>query len=496
LEILEAQFRRQGGEWLYRLVPGGRDAGSRAWSIWKQPPPERLSRQLLSSLFESDEDRELLKRSWHLRLRPETFGSKSQGIPDTKWTYLVHPDSRCHILELGWTLTELVDHPVRGLTTERAVVIGNRDLTKALQRLAGPFVSDGAVDALPEKSLVIVGSEMTDAAAAELDERAWNKRCPLIVWCASQPPRGDVPCIFAVERPRELLITWLNRFLVRVIRGVDPLTAFADTVSRGPAEDRHARMMRGAYEDWKISERVPALALPQNWYVTLDRSKQEGHLKILVEGLLGRFAKRRIQVVFTPGPDGAGLDLFRHRPPHIQGPLKLIEWDLGWTDEPGQSIQVIARMMRTKGIADLALRLQEEAARHETGALFLVRHETVSFEVSDHARQVTIEALGNYLADLRKLAVELAPSTFRMLVHISVLGSDESQLEDLKLREAHFMSDVIKALDRGVPRDELEQWLSARDLPFSDDDLVNMERLAYDDLIQTIVNRYPELVGQ
>ena len=498
MDVLDAIFRRAGTGWELRSVP--RCAGMEAteWRGWVPPRAEQLERQLLASLFDTDASRRLLKRPWHLRLRPEQLSLDSAGIPPVNWTYLVHPDSRCHVLDLEWTVTELVEPPTPGCASGEVVVVGGSELAGELRRRVGPFVREGAGDALPPESIVVVqGRGLDDEAARQLEARAWRQRCPLLIWCDYEPPRTGLPSIFiprSSPAPAEPEVQWLTRLLIRLVRGVEPVVAFAEAGSGGPPRDRFARWMRGAHDGWTIRGDEPELILPRHWYVSLDRSKQEGQINNLVDGLL-RARTRRIALVVAPGPEGAGLDWFRHRRPRIDSSQRIIEWDVGWAENPAHTIRLLQRKVNASRVGDIGYRLQELAARHEGGALFWIRHETVSLQPRDDATEVTLAELAAYSVALRDLAAQLATTTVRALLHLSVVGATKDDLLELKSHTPHFLCDVLPTLELGVPRDELEGWLIAHDMPFDDEDLTAMQHLPYEQLIERIAHRYPQLVG-
>lgn len=498
MDTLQVQFRKREQQWQVRLVPRGVGAAPHEWRNWSPPRREHLERELLASLFNTDEARPLLTRCWHLQLRGEELGLSAPGIPPgLDWTYLVHPASGCHLLDLGWTVTELVVAPSPGTFSGKIVVLGDPSLTAELRRSVSPIVEDATLVTLPEQAIVVVRDDkMDDSLAREIDDKAWRQQCPLLVWCGFCPPRGTVPAIFDTCSPAPMgWKQWLCRFLVRVTRGQEPPTAFADAGASAPPKDRFLRRMYGAYDGWTSTSELSPLTLPRDWYIRLDRSKQESELSILVDGLVTARA-RRIQVIFTPGPEGSGLDLFRQRPLHYSGPRKIVEWDVVWADNPAYTIQVLQRRLKAVSRTSLAHRLQEEAAHHEQGTLFLLRHSTASLERCADATQVTREELRQYCADLQSLADDLAITNIRMLVHISLVGAAAEQLAEFNSASSpHYLARVLKTLDSGVPRDELELWLSAHDVRFATSDLDQTQGMDYDELIQWIVQRQPGLLG-
>ena len=431
METLQVQFRKREQHWQVRIVPLSAGMSAHDWRDWSPPPKEYLERELLASLFNTDEARPLLDRPWHLQLRGDNLGLSSRGLPPgVDWSFLVHPQSGSHILDLGWTVTELVVEPARATISGQVVVLGDKGLVAELRRTVGPIVSEATIDTIPEHAIVVVcGNGMDEEKARALDERIW-RYCPLLVWYGFDPPRGTVPAIFDNGgSPLPGHRRWLTRLLVRLVRGWEPVVAFADAGTSDPPKDRFLRRMRGAHAGWTTSGGIPELTLPRNWYILLDRSEQEGDLTTLVDGLAST-RSRRIQVIFTPGPEGSGLDLFRQRPLRYAGPRKVVEWDLGWADNPANTIQELQRRVHAARPVHLAHRLQEESARHEGGALFLLRHSTVSLVRRPDAIQVAREELRDYCNDLQSLAADLAATNLRILVHISVVGATAEDLAE------------------------------------------------------------------
>jgi hypothetical protein len=498
MDVLQVQFRKHAEQWQVRLVPRCTGLAPHEWRNWNPPRQEYLERELLASLFNTDEARLLLNRPWHLQLRGEELGLSWTGIPmGHEWSYLVHPASGCHLLDVGWTVTELTVEPLDATFSGTIAVLGNASLVAELRRSVSPIVQEATAETLPEQAVVVVAGEGMDGKMAkEIDDEACRRHCPLLIWCSFAPPRGHVPAILDLVSPAPKgWEQWLSRLLVRLLRGQEPALAFADAGASDPPKDRFLRRMRGAYKEWKVTGELPSLTLPRDWYIRLDRSEQEGELNTLVDGLVAARA-RRIQVIFSPGPEGSGLDLFRQRPLRYSGPRKVVEWDLGWSDNPAHTIQELQRRVRATRPTNLAHRLQEEAARNEHGTLFLLRHSTVSLERRPDAIQVTPAELRQYCSDLQSLANDLGTTNIRLLLHISVAGATTQQLADLyTTSHPHYMADVLKTLDAGVPRGELERWLRAHDLRFDKADLDLMQGMTYDDLIQWIVQRQPNLVG-
>jgi hypothetical protein len=77
-----------------------------------------------------------------------------------------------------------------------------------------------------------------------------------------------------------------------------------------------------------------------------------------------------------------------------------------------------------------------------------------------------------------------------------VVGATAEDLAEFATTQhPNFMADVLKTLDAGVPRGELDRWLRAHDLRFDRSELDQAQGMSYDELIQWIVQRQPGLVG-
>lgn len=492
MDILEAQFRAAGGrQWQVRLVPR-KDPSFEDWRDWEMPESHKMEEQLLASLFNTDSGRKLLNQPWHLRLQAEHLGENELGgIPSARWSYLVHPDSRCHILDIGWTVTEMVGEPLRGNASGDVAVVGNPALAASLRKRVGPVVHEAPAEDLPRGAIVVLcGPYQEDAARAIAKNAWWDRGCPLLIWCGAPPPRVRVPCIFPASTSSEPDLDWLTRLLVSVLWGVPPVEAFA-AAGFGRLTDRFKWLMRGAHDEWAVSRERRKRGLHKRWYVSLDRAKQEKLLNDLVAQLLNS-RTRRVQLVVTPGVEGAGLDLFRRRPLHYHGPVKIVEWDFGWADNAANTIELLRRKVGAERVADIGYRLQEEASRYESGALFWIRHDTASL-AEEGMRQVTRDELTSYRNALQKLARDLVVTRVQLLVHVSVVASSE-ELAPLKGSDDYYRCDVLNALGAAVAQDELRDWLDVHDLPFTAEDLGEMSNLTYDELIDRIVQRFPYLV--
>lgn len=499
---LQVIFQHDGvAGWSMQLLPHGMPA--RPVRPWREPRKLDRYRPFLS-IFEEDPD--LAGRPWRLRLRRRDGDRPGpQELPDVPtWAWLYHPDQGCHVLDIHWTVSQLVAEPVRGETSGIVAVVEDQGLTTGLRKMLGSRVQGVNRTSLPPRSLVVVPITLPEAEARQVQARALEAECPLIIWCGDvRPPLGEIAEVVPLATPREPRLPWLVRFLHRLLRGHDPEQAFAMAGLRGPPEDRRARWLRGAFSNWRVDP--PEGSLPEGWFTHLDRSKQSTALNAMVLYLAQPQAARRVQVVLTPGPDRAGLERFRKRAlafPQDVPPIPISEMDLSWTDDVANQALVLLWAFKAQGRTDLLERILEEArkvhqqSRSQAGqrVLFWVRHETVTLDrevaIRHGLRAVTLAELRRYFEFLQALAAQLAGYQIRFLVHISVQDASEDELHSAKVEERFFRTNVLPALDECVPQDELKEWLSVAELSYTLEDLKVMSGLAYDDLIDWLVSRY------
>lgn len=500
LPWLEARFHFSIDGWRVQLAPeSGPIRGERSFRI-----PKRLE-DTFAAIFDEDQDSDLVKRAWRLRLRPKDLDPEGELPPLPSWAHLYHPEDDSHLLDRGWTVTQLTVRPRRAECSGTIAVVGAEPLLHSLGKLLGPRVVRGSVDQIPPRSILVLQGAFELSETRTLQDRALHAECPLLIWCDTvEVPRSALSEVLTLKGAREPLTSWLVRFLGRLVSGIDPERAFSYAGLGGPPEDRTARWLRGGFSSWRVDAPDKGVALDARWFVRLDRSKQESDVNRLVHHLLLPRTRRRIQVIVTTGPEGSGLELFCHRPPLISPELPatpVVEWDLTWTENPAHQEQRLLQRLRARRAADLPERLLFEATRvHEqrTGTkgnrvLFWGRHETVSLDPAPHLRQVTVEDLEYYLAALLELSAQLARWDVRILLHLPFQGSSDMPLRALQRDEETLKINVLAPLPPGVPVDELRSWLSDAGLPHDEGTLADMMSLSYDHLIQWLVDRYPEL---
>ncbi|MBL9006266.1 MAG: hypothetical protein JNJ46_18575 [Myxococcales bacterium] len=200
--ILDIIFHHQPGGWTVQLIPDGQPRPQRPFF-----EPRRLDgAKPFWSLFE--EDRDLIHRPWRLRLRRRAQRERDPAeLPSIQsWLCLRHPESGGHILDLDWSVTQIVAEPERGETSGDVAVIENDALALALRRVLGSRVRKVARTALPKRALLVVDLHLPEPELRALQQRAQSAECPLIVWCGDQiPPLSElvevVPCKNKMHSP-------------------------------------------------------------------------------------------------------------------------------------------------------------------------------------------------------------------------------------------------------------------------------------------------------
>lgn len=502
LNWLEVRFRNDAGSWHVQLVP--EDLPPRAARPWQEPLSQDA---LFFALFDQNADRDLIKRCWRLRLRPELLMPVPGPMPAiNSWALLRHPDNGSYLLDIGWTISQLVVWPTRGETSGTVAVIGSDKLVQALNSSLGPRAVLVQQNALLPRALLVVEPLLDEKAARGLQEAAIAAACPLILWCVTEAPHSRAAEVVPVGSPKPVnqQMTWLVSFLSLLLGGQDPELAFAEAGLSIPPKERQARLLRGAFAQWHVDTSRNIGPVPHDWYIRLDRAKQEHELNGLANDLVWPNAKRRVLIVVTPGPNGSGLVQFRRRKPLIDQevpPIPLIPWDPPWSEVPARQEETLRARVDAKLKRDMperllaeANRLHRERSRTEVNrALFWIRHETASLEQIDELRHVTEQDLRCYFAALGELAEELTGCDLRILVHVSIQGATQEQLMHLNQQERYYSICVLPTLPVGIPEDELRTWLNRRGLEYSEEEVKEMLSCSYDELIQCLYERYPEL---
>lgn len=491
-----------GNTWIVRW-------GDKQWR-WQEPKLSRNDR-LLESLLGSHQD--LLDDRWRLRLSRHD-GGRQGALPNwERFAELIHPHYGMHILDLGWSVAQLTAAPRRGEASGSVAVIGDEKLAAALGKGLGPCVSSiGRDDPYPAKAVLVVSGKRREAEARSIQSRAEESKCAVLVWCGeTRPPiRAGLVEVLSLARPQEAPQFWLGRFLAPLLGGVDPELSFAMAGAHGPPEDRRRRWLRGAYSSWHVdtsaSRTSGERALSSGWFLSINRARPERLLRELAQNLIQPQAERRVQVVVTPGPGGASLERFRLRPMALKKdspPHRLVEMDLGWTEDIGNQSLGLAWSFRAASADDLPTRIVQRAREllrrdetaKETVVLFVVRHQTLSLHPAEAQRHnvplTTLDSLVRYLKGLEELARRLASKEeVRLLVHLSLLGSRDEELDVLKVKGSFYALAVLGTLSECIDIEEIRDWLDSTEFTYTKDDLKEMAKLPYDDLVTYIKKRF------
>lgn len=509
MKWLEARLFHEGAGWQVQLVPEGEQP--RRWRPWRDP---QAPHELFWSLFHHHEDRDLIHGPWRLRICPRDLEPVCSPLPGQTWAELTHPLDGSYLLNRGWTLSELVALPGPSESSGTVAVLDAAGFAQDLRRELGPCVQAiGAHEAIPQRAILVVPAMHTPETAAPIQQRAKQALVPLIVWLSAFPHTARLVEVVSLGHAKEPAVDWLSRFLPRLLKtgdASDPEVAFAEAGLSGPVEDRGARWLRGAVSSWRVVpdgvRKTGRCTAEPGWHLQLDRWRQEATLTTLVRELVSSTDSLRVRVVLSSGPGGAGLEFFRRRPLLFRAgdpvpPIRTIE--LGWADDPARQEEMLCRLLQARRREELPTRLVNEASRlhlQHTGrdgqrVLFLLLHQTVALQSSRNVRrQVTLDDLATYLAALKALSIKLTHTEVRLLLHISVQDASYKELMVLSADEDPFFRvDILPAIDQGVPEEELRTWLISVKLTSEDGEIKAMAKLPYEQLIQHLLARFPEL---
>jgi hypothetical protein len=498
LKLLEVRFRsgRSTDTWEIQIAP--ESGATSSWRKWEAP---LVPRDLLASLFDSD--RALIDAGpWRLRLRPDAFADGS--IPKYAWWELRNPASNASVLDEGWTVTELTTFPRGARSGGTVAVIGDAELGRSLEQKLAGGVSIATGEFQPKS--IVAARGYGEEFMAEVQANAKRNDCPVIVWCSKgRPPESDrVEAITIEDLPLEEHAAWTERFVTKLRAGDDPEVAFAGAGLGSSAEKRAARFLRGACSPWAVEEGLPQF-LPDDWYVMLDRKDQQAILNTCYAMLSRPLGTRRVQLVVSRGEKGAGLDLFRRRPPlgppRAAASNRFVQWDVGWAEDPANEIQMLWRQVGAFDTNSFISRMNAHV-RGSAQAVFWVRHDVMTAETSDglasFARQIRIADLAAYTTSLMELASRLLQTKIRLLIHVALQGADDEWLAPLKALagtpDAPFRITILPAMTTNVSRAELEAWLTENELPFTEQHSIAMSELSYDELIRRVVIQYPRML--
>lgn len=494
---LEAHFRRTAGDgWQLRLVPDGTHPDHCPWRDWF--PPDDPQSELFLSIVPRDRHPELHAASHRLRVRPEQLDPRPGPMPPVLCWPALYDARGHHVFRQGWTLAEMcAPHdpdpwPFDGSVT----VVGDPALAATLRTLGVPTVHD--VAASPAKlatkgTVAVIASPDADVAAWQ--RAALTAQSPLVVWLRALPPAAGKRLLEVVPTgtaPREPDAPWIARLMRHLRAGHAPELALTLTASESPPADLRARWLRGTLRPW------PRPAVSDNerlryWRYEIDRWRQEKDLGDIVDELVSPDAECPIAVVVVPGAEGAGLEFFRRRPLALRRdggePVTRASWEPPWSDAPADTLDKLCEWVEVDDASALVQHLVDGAR----GSVLLAH---VNHPVAP--RSLTVDALRRYVTALRDVADGLVGHPVRLLVMAYVVTDTPDAYRALE-RESSGTScavSVLKALDRTIPDEELEQFLTRRKIVRDHDAFVAMRGdvsgLDYESLVAWLANHYAE----
>lgn len=510
LPTLEIRFRQSGPRWEYQKKIENQREDS-----WQPLDLPSRNEHMLRALFDPESnisDAEAMKQPWRLRLRSADKFFQSP-IPNIKhFANLQLPSSGMHLLHCGWTLCEMIGPPKEAICKSLIAVIGQPEFFDKINRLCRPFTKLVSPDSIPAKSLLVIERSRDAADATALHEAAQKAGCPLIIWGSGSPPTRSplVAELITMDSTKEDPFSFMARFLVRLLAGYDPEQAFANCMLSAPVEDIAARWLRGAFDSWSVDVNIHGLRVDPRWYMHINRSHQENAVNLEIKRI---YRKKNVNalVVLSYGPSSAGLDYFIRRKPALarsgspgQEGAILDELDLTWTDDPGNQWQRLQQVLRSKKALDIpgdlvrrarSLREERQSGKAQPQVvLFVLRHELASFKPSIDYRQISPSALQSYILQLNSIASGLVEQGVKLLIHIPVINASEADFAGLSNHEyCHYV--VLSPLSDQIEDSELRNFLTQAKVKYDDIEveLSHMRGKTYDELIQWLSQRFPEL---
>lgn len=495
--LLIITFARTNDQWEFTLRPEGE--APRGPRRWMQPATPR---SLFSAFFGNDRDLVSDDRVWRVRIQPRELPPEPSvdALPAFYgWSCLEHFQDSAHVFQHGWTVAEVNagGAPCEARDAVAVIAAPGSTLADELAHDLGPRVEVvHAAGSFPDRTVLVVESPLVGKEAAMIQQRAQDANCPLVIWCASAPtawlPLNEM---VTVEAPREPAIHWLRRVLPDVLTEAGPEEALARAArARGaPREDHRARWLRGNFERWKPGAKRDALGFLERWDAMVDRSVQEDELRQLVEVLVAQHSKRRVQVVFSVGPDGADLQRFQARPPllrsGVEARLRVERVELDWHESPSQQFLRLCRDLDARRESEFLDAVTSRARRCDRQLLLWLAHRPVSLDESPRARQVSLSDLETYAHAMLTAGREFPPNA-RMLAHISVRTASAAPLTTLRMRPGdHGRADVLQTLTRGVPVEELRRWFETQGLEYADEEVERLSQRSYEDIVRALKHR-------
>jgi hypothetical protein len=395
-----------------------------------------------------------------------TVNPGKKTIPPVSWWKMRHPQRPGHLLSHGWTIAEIAS-TIREIDFSGDVsVVGSQELATKLARRARAVDSNNLIF----NSVVIVESKHASDAARDLQQRAKEQSVALIVWKhpESDPPPSELIEVLTKSASPEQE-TWLGDFLDALYLEVDPEEAFRRASADRSLADQQSRWLRGAANGWRVSNPSPGARPPPDWKTRLDRMRQEVMLRHLAELLIGPGRRRRVQVVVTPGDEGAALKYFADRELRIDG-AAVRHKPVAWAEQPSAQIRAIARYdgQNPDGLASFFRRLPAEKGEP---TLHWYSHEPASLS-GDVPPKITVDELETYFRDLRKLAERIDDAKARVLVHVPLYRQPHEQdaaLRALKgLTNEAFKVDILPSIGAAVPEEEVVFFLESHGIVVDD----------------------------
>lgn len=512
---------------------------------WNAPDPTRsdYGSQLFKALFPIDHRPEP-DEQYHLELVLAGGDWKKSPLATLEWVRLAHSDTGYPLTDTGWTLVEPVEPPFSGVMSGRILVIestveaGPGPWTEGLR--AGLYthvhgttlqtVLDASPASFPEHAVwVVADSVSAEKSRRRLQAAAKNAGCVLMVWCNDPAPdceqfaqvqllspreRGAVlprrkePGPDAARRDIPSLLPWLQRFLLNLRREVDcQLERSFARACRGLSEDQRAGLrLRGAPSRLTLQSPDPRVGLDLifQWYLELDRARQERHLnKRLQQGLLSPHHPKTVHVVIVPGPTGSAPEAFLERTfqPLKDSDVHVHAVRAEWSHQPNEQIKAVWRCLGAHDNLSFVSRLRELAS-DEDGLVLKVLHGPASTVSGTSRHKRTPDQLLHFIQCLNPLVGLLRKEdrSLRLLIFIPLEHplADRPNLQSIQERSGEDLEvTVLESLSLCVPKGEILDWFTENDVPLPTSDeakeklLEHLASLHYEALIKALDAHFP-----
>ncbi len=497
---LTITFRSRGDRWEFTLEPEGDPA--QGPFEWKEPPQPRMLLPALVGRLPSVLDAQL---PWRVRLCPAELPSAPPYTPALPsylaWPALEHPRAKTHVFNLGWTVAEAC-FPITYNTVRDAIGVisaaGSTLVETLSSELLHPVDRVSSEGPFPQETVIVVEGEVDDDEAARIQDLAYDAYCPLLVWCASNPPpRVPINEIVTLDAPATPTLTWLSYLLPKVLTGTQGPEEALASAARGrgvAAKDCNVRWLRGCFGRWETRATLDRHGFPEHWDVTFDRKPQEGELTDLLDTLVAKTTRRRVQVVVSAGPDGAGLRRFQARPPlwreGSEQRVAVERVELDWHDRPPLQMHRVCDAFGAQDVSSLAAALSSLAERSGKPVLLVwLSHRVASLDGAAGTRRVTLDDLRAYVTELTALGRELPPRV-RVFAHVSVQGAPVKALGAIQMTPGpHADATLLEELSRSAPSKDLRNFVARHGLSVTDEELERLAADTYDDAIRKLQRR-------